>query len=240
MNDAFFPLSEKEANERGISNRFSFNESAEFPKRLKELRKAKGDTLAVAAEGMGVTRSTLGLYEKGENVPDVKTIVRIARHYGATVNYLLGEQERPTYELSFIAAETGLSNEAIANISEYQTDYDDGVRYGEILSRFIESNYFFVIFDTVSQAVRYAGTEVFRRNAGNKTDLNEIAKELINNASEVDPDSDFRAFWNGEIVGISRDLRYTLYMSAFKHKVMDLFGEFFDVYTKEGEENGEH
>lgn len=107
--NAFFPFSEKEAKKNGIEQRFSYNEQTEFPRRLRQLRDSKGETLAVAAEAIGVTRSTLGLYEKGENVPDVKVIVRIAQHYGATINYLLGEDSRPTFDDEFIATNTGLN-----------------------------------------------------------------------------------------------------------------------------------
>ena len=123
MHNAFFPLSEKEAKESGISNRFSINEQAEFPRRLRELREKSGQTLAVASEGIGVTRSTLGLYEKGENVPDVKVIVRIARHYGATVNYLLGEDERPEYESELIYRDIGLADGSVLALRKYNSLY---------------------------------------------------------------------------------------------------------------------
>ena len=144
MNDAFFPLSEKEANELGLSNRFSANEQAEFPKRLKELRKAKNETLAAAADGIGVTRSTLGLYEKGENVPDVKTIVRIARHYGATLNYLLGEDERPTFGMDYLTKKTGLSSSAVDRICLINKMAEDPFRESGVslkaLSALLENN----------------------------------------------------------------------------------------------------
>jgi len=116
VDNVFFPLSDKEAKEQGLSGRFSFNEKAEFPKRLRELRLKNRETLEVASKAIGITRSTLGLYEKGENVPDVKTLVRIARHYRASTNYLLGEDERPTYTTDYICRQTGLSEIAITKL----------------------------------------------------------------------------------------------------------------------------
>lgn len=122
MSNVFFPLSEKEMKKKGITDRYSVTENTEFPQRLRALREEKSETLAVAAKAIGITRSTLGLYEKGTNVPDVKIIVRIARHYGATTNYLLGEDERPTYDTDFICDKTGLSEKAVAKLCEMEQE----------------------------------------------------------------------------------------------------------------------
>lgn len=122
MNNVYFPYSDKEAKKNGITNRFAVNEQAEFPKRLKKLREDKGETLEVAAKAIGITRSTLGLYEKGENVPDVKVIVRIASHYRATTNYLLGEDERPNFDSNYICTQTGLSDSAVNILMEIESE----------------------------------------------------------------------------------------------------------------------
>ena len=94
--------------------------NAQFPTRMRGLRELKSKTLgrrvsqSAAGEAIGVTRSSIGLYEIGENVPDIKKITKIAEFYDTTVNYLLGIDERPTYEETFIGEATGLSAKATA------------------------------------------------------------------------------------------------------------------------------
>ena len=119
MKKVIFPYTPKEAEEAGIKLYTEINRDAEFPKRMREARNkisernGKTYTQEEAAKAIGVTRSTIGLYETGDNVPDIKTTVRIAEAYNVTVNYLLGLDERPTYEEDFIVKQTGLSPEAV-------------------------------------------------------------------------------------------------------------------------------
>lgn len=125
MKKVIFPYSQKEAKKAGIKFCSDINKSAEFPTRMRELRKLKGERLnktvsqEEAAKAVGVTRSTIGLYESGENVPDIKAIVKIAEYYETTVNYLLGIDERPKYEDDFIAKKTGLTEEAIKSLTQW-------------------------------------------------------------------------------------------------------------------------
>jgi transcriptional regulator with XRE-family HTH domain len=117
----FFPLSDKQIKDKGIVDRFSVTEGAVFPQILRELRTQKHVTLTTVANEIGITHSTLGLYEKGNTVPDIKTIVRLAEYYGVTVNYLLGVDERPTFETEYISKNTGLSQDVIEMLLDMRT-----------------------------------------------------------------------------------------------------------------------
>ena len=62
--------------------------------RLRDLRKEKGETQREASYGIGITENMLSKYELGrEDNPTVSTLQAIARHYGVTVGYLLGETD---------------------------------------------------------------------------------------------------------------------------------------------------
>lgn len=57
---------------------------------LKELRKNKKITQAKLAEVLGVSRSTISMWEIDESQPDNATLVKIAKFFDVTVDYLLG------------------------------------------------------------------------------------------------------------------------------------------------------
>lgn len=72
-----------------------------FAKNLHKLRLSKGLNQSQFAAGFGAKQNALSLYESGERVPPLKTIEHIARTYGTTVSFLLGESESPDGEDSF-------------------------------------------------------------------------------------------------------------------------------------------
>lgn len=56
---------------------------------LLHLRKQRGMTQVLFAEEIGVTRSTLGAYEEYRVTPPVKVLIRIAQHFGLTLDQLV-------------------------------------------------------------------------------------------------------------------------------------------------------
>lgn len=57
---------------------------------LKELRESKGITQIALAKQLGVVRSTICQYEKGNREPDTITLIKIADFFGVTTDFLLG------------------------------------------------------------------------------------------------------------------------------------------------------
>jgi transcriptional regulator with XRE-family HTH domain len=130
MSRLLFPLSDKEAKEKGIKKNSDDNKNAIFPTILRELRadksKAEGKeiTQQIFADAIDVTKSTISLYENGDNVPDVKTIVKIADFYDVSYDYLLGKSKNKVREFTDIGAKLGLSDKAIQNMKFI---YDFGI-----------------------------------------------------------------------------------------------------------------
>ena len=58
--------------------------------RLKTLRLQKGLTQKELALQVGVTKSTISAYEKGERKPAYETLVLLARIFNVSTDYLLG------------------------------------------------------------------------------------------------------------------------------------------------------
>lgn len=222
MENAFFPFSEKEAKAAGVSNRFSFNKETEFPKRLRDLRTKRGETLEVASRAIGTTRSTLGLYEKGDNVPDVKTLVRIAKHYEATTNYLLGEDERPTFDTNYICSKTGLSLKAVEKLCKMQNeclenkDAPDGAEL-LALNTLLESrkiNSFLLLL--YSYLFTTLGSIRFKVNGEEKT----YPTESLSIVSTADPDY---SAYKGVIVADVEQTMHVAYFNMLQNFLTDLY-----------------
>jgi transcriptional regulator with XRE-family HTH domain len=63
----------------------------DFGKGLKELRKEKKLTQAQVAEHLDVSVSTYTKYETGVNEPDIAMLIKIAKFFNVSIDYLLGE-----------------------------------------------------------------------------------------------------------------------------------------------------
>ena len=66
-----------------------------FPKRLKELRLAHGETQRGLANAIEVGRTTISEYESGKIVPKQEGLLRIANHFNVSVDYLTGVSDNP-------------------------------------------------------------------------------------------------------------------------------------------------
>lgn len=58
--------------------------------RLKLLRDVSGKTQADVAQCIGLSRAAYSHLENGRNEPDSKTVVKLAKYYKVTTDYLLG------------------------------------------------------------------------------------------------------------------------------------------------------
>lgn len=61
-----------------------------FSERLKELRCDNDMKQADLAKILGVSASTIGMYEQGRRTPDLEVLNKIATHFQVSVDYLLG------------------------------------------------------------------------------------------------------------------------------------------------------
>ena len=75
-----------------------------FSKVLKKIRLNHNLTQAELAKHLGISRSSVGMYESGEREPDFETLEAIADFFNVDMNYLLGNESRSTYYLDPEAA----------------------------------------------------------------------------------------------------------------------------------------
>ena len=68
-----------------------------FQNILKSLRVAKGLTQDELSKQLNISRSTIGMYEKGAREPDFETLELIADYFNVDTDYLLGRTTKTTY-----------------------------------------------------------------------------------------------------------------------------------------------
>lgn len=98
----------------------------DFKDRLKELRKAKGISQATLAERLGLSKSTIGMYETGDITPSVEALNMIADYFNVDMNFLLGKEEQSRffldYELYNVAMELSEDSELCAVVEKASND----------------------------------------------------------------------------------------------------------------------
>ena len=65
----------------------------EFQLRLRDLRIKSGKSCVATSELCGFGKNTVSKYESGKAKPTVDSLIRLANHFGVTVDYLLGENK---------------------------------------------------------------------------------------------------------------------------------------------------
>ena len=68
--------------------------------RLKELREASSLTQSELGEKLGLSKSTIGNYEKGYRQPDLETLILLADYFQVTIDYLVERSIFPTFDIS--------------------------------------------------------------------------------------------------------------------------------------------
>lgn len=63
---------------------------SKFASRLKELRKKHGLTQKEIAKLIGISQSSYSNWENGNTEPSLENVVRLAKLFGFTTDYLLG------------------------------------------------------------------------------------------------------------------------------------------------------
>ncbi|MCH5213313.1 MAG: helix-turn-helix domain-containing protein [Oscillospiraceae bacterium] len=72
---------------------------AKFAQRLRELREAEKLSQQKFADRIGITKSSINMYERGEREPGLETIELIADFFEVDLDYLLGKSDIPNKNL---------------------------------------------------------------------------------------------------------------------------------------------
>ena len=83
--------------------------------KLKELREERKISQTSLGNYLGVTRSTICQYEKGNRQPDFETLKKLSEYFEVSVDYLIGNTDNPFKPLEWTEKEKalGVGNHAV-------------------------------------------------------------------------------------------------------------------------------
>ena len=73
--------------------------------KLKELRKSLGISQKTLAEAIGVSQQSINKYENHNIEPDITTLMRIAKYFNTSVDYIIGNSNENSVPLLNITDE---------------------------------------------------------------------------------------------------------------------------------------
>ena len=148
------------------------DEKKEFLDRFLEQNRKKPMTQAKLAEEIGVARSTVAGWLAGASKPGMDDLIKLAKFYGVSTDYLLGLSgtESPDVTVRAAMEYTGLSEAAVERLHIGLDDFKcDGIGVGEeekkenlrIASALIQSRSFTNVIHYLSDIVEAAFLERF-------------------------------------------------------------------------------
>lgn len=100
--------------------------------RLRALIDESGRSKADLGKEIGVSRQAINDYTLGNSVPDANNLLKLAKYFGVTSDYLLGLDEARTHEQSDAAKMLALSGETIQHLCRLQEQYSELCAGGEM------------------------------------------------------------------------------------------------------------
>lgn len=92
--------------------------------KLKELRQANGLTQNKLANKIGLSRSTIAMYETEGSEPDIQTLSKLANFFNVSIDYLLGKEndiKAQKYRIPVLGIiPAGIPIEAIEDVLDYE------------------------------------------------------------------------------------------------------------------------
>ena len=195
-----------------------------FGRRLKKMRiKAGYERQIDLAHKLGTVVQTISNYENGIRLPDAEMLSRIVEVLPCNADYLLGYEDKPTYEDTFIADEFMLSQTAIDALRGCVNAAKE-----VNLNRCIQS----ILLSYFITSEQFIHLSLLHEDCANYVLTNALLKHDEKNDYLDSTDRAMLRLFGEKISGINGIDKSNLYMCAAKQKAMGLYGEFFDVAIK--------
>lgn len=98
-----------------------------FGRRLKELRLDKKINQAELGEIIGISPSTVGMYEREQRFPDKDTLGKIADYFEVSVDYLLGRTDERNINKEKVKLNPSIKTIAAHRLGDIEDLDDDAI-----------------------------------------------------------------------------------------------------------------
>ncbi len=123
------------------------NVKEDFAERLKQLREIAGLNQSQLADKLKVSRGSISYYENCDRVPDIEFLYNASLFFGVPVDYLLGCSDNKKEENKNFGLITGLSDKAIENLLETNSDSD-------VINLILENENFYDVVNLISDYIQ--------------------------------------------------------------------------------------
>lgn len=172
----------------------AINQNKTFLARFTEQHNKKERTLEELGVEFGASRQTVANWFSGESMPSIDALVKMAKFYNVSADYLLGLSNTVSVDVNVKAAMeyTGLTEEAIerlhggfSNPEYYEMDPDDTEKelFLRVTSTLIASNEFENMISSLGEAAKWAYLEY----ALNSLQKQHIEAEILAGKTESEP-----------------------------------------------------
>lgn len=134
MEKLIFPVTKDKSKRRGVSYSADANKNAVFPSLIRNLRKEKGLSQEKLAKELGISKSTLGLYETGDTLPDIETSSKIAEYFNVSLDYLAGKSRCKLPDDEEIRKHLALTAEALNGLKNLQQFRTSGYKEFRVIN----------------------------------------------------------------------------------------------------------
>jgi transcriptional regulator with XRE-family HTH domain len=69
---------------------------------ISQLRKQHNLSQSELADKINVSRTIIGNYERNTNTPSIDVIIKLARTFGVTVDFLIGESDNSSFDMDIV------------------------------------------------------------------------------------------------------------------------------------------
>nr|WP_302887354.1 helix-turn-helix transcriptional regulator [uncultured Romboutsia sp.]DAM61416.1 MAG TPA: Repressor protein CI [Caudoviricetes sp.] len=98
-----------------------------FGKKLKELRLEKKINQSELGEKIGISPSTVGMYERDQRFPDKDILGKIADYFEVSVDYLLGRTDERNLNKEKPKLDPGIKTIAAHRVNPYEDISEEGI-----------------------------------------------------------------------------------------------------------------
>lgn len=208
MERLIFPTTKKEAEKSGIPYSSEANKKALFPSQLRELRKKKGISQETLARDLGVSKSTIGLYETGDTLPDARTLRDLAIYFSVSADWLLGLAKNPTTDadINAMCEYSGLSEKAIGTLHRFSMRDERINILLSFINNFLEKDF----VDRFDSAAFYAAA------------LKKIYRDCVDISTELDDGIQIMAQLTRDEDKMKKEIIHRLYYNESANRMMEV------------------
>ncbi len=155
---------------------------------IKRARKARKYTQASFAEAFGVSVETVRNWEQGKNIPEASRLLDMCGFFDCDMDYLFCRIDEKKHDVKFISEYTGLSEENIERLHQYNTSPFAYKHHIESLNEILSCSDFETILKRIGgfkRAVSECETAKTDFHEASAQSVAHIVQEIASNVDQV-------------------------------------------------------